>query len=145
MITATTSRASSVAHTWGSMYVSSPLTLHDTQVAPASQLKTLKPRIANKNAPPTEAHSCQGAAQVILENPGSSDHVGHTPAVGARRWPWCAGHLMEMLLLLFDHRMSQLLGHRESTRTQEVWEAWTSASAPSHLPPSRDSGVAASR
>ena len=49
---------------------------------------------------------------------------------------------MEMLLLLFNHTVSQLPGHGESTGTQ-VWEAWTLASAPLHLPPSRDSGVAA--
>ena len=41
---------------------------------------------------------------------------------------------MEMLLLLFNHTVSQLPGHRESTGTQ-MWEAWTLASAPLHLPP----------
>ena len=144
MITATTSRASSVAHTWGSMGVSSPLTLHDTQVVPASQLKTLKPRIANKNAPLQRHTAAKLQLRVILENPGSSDRVGHTPPWRGTEVALVCWALMEMLLLLFDHTVSQLLGHRESTRTQ-VWEAWTSASAPLHLPPSRDSGVAASR
>ena len=60
---------------------------------------------------------------------------------GAEVAPVCWA-LMEMLLLLLDHTVSQLPGHGEGTRTQ-VWEAWMSASTPLHLPPSRDSGEAA--
>lgn len=47
------------------------LNLHSTRTAPTSQLKKLKPRIANKTLKGT-----------VLEDPGLSDHIGCTPLQG---------------------------------------------------------------
>lgn len=59
------SRASRVPHAWGSVYVSSPLTHHNTQVAPRFTAEDTEAQNCLQNAPPrkgTQLPSCGSAS-----------------------------------------------------------------------------------
>lgn len=79
----TTSSSSSVRWARGSACVFA-LHLHGIPAPPASQLKKLRPRVANKMPKGTQLPSGRSGTcpQVLIENPGSSDHVSCAPLRG---------------------------------------------------------------